>query len=71
MFFIAPIVDRFKRNLLRDKLTVDDIANLPVVLAILMIPFPLACRTFFDATRPTQVSLDNYPGYDAPSYFGF
>jgi hypothetical protein len=69
---IIPGQAAFRRkNDTHDELPVDEIPDLPVVLALPGVPSPLACGPLLDAADATDLPLDHPPGHrPAPQITG-
>ena len=63
VFLVAPVVDRIQGRFLKDEGSVHDVSNGPLAFAVLLILLSLAGGALLQATGPTDLALDDFPGH--------
>jgi hypothetical protein len=58
MLLVAPVVDRLQGSFLKDEGSVDDVADRPLALAVLVVPRTLAGAALFLAAGPPDLSYE-------------
>jgi hypothetical protein len=65
---VAAVVDRLERLLLCDEVAIEDVADSPVALTVLVVPLALADSPLTQAPGAANLSFDDLPRHDKPLY---